>query len=55
MIGVSEFKLLTFPVNMIKFDRYYDPKNEFEILQQTVPFSLKSQDVLNKNNPQNQR
>ncbi|MFW9897244.1 MAG: M28 family peptidase [Candidatus Thorarchaeota archaeon] len=46
MIGVSEVNLLTFPVNMIKFDRYYDPKNEFETLQQTVPFSLKFQDVL---------
>jgi len=47
MIGVSEFSLLTFPVNMIKFDRYYDPNNEFETLKQTAPFSLKFQDILN--------
>ena len=47
MIGVTELNLLKFPVNMIKYDRYYDPKNEFESLEQTVPFSIKFQEVMN--------
>ncbi len=44
-IAVSELNLLTFPVQTLKFlsgiDRFYDPKNEFENLEQTVPFDYK--------------
>jgi len=43
--GVSELNLLTFPVKTLKslsgIDRFYDPKNEFDNLEQTVPFDYK--------------
>ena len=49
-IGVSELNLFKFPVKMLtyltKADRYYDPKNEFEWLEQTVPFDIRIQNIL---------
>ncbi len=47
---VSELKLLKFPVRTLKamsgIDRFYDPKNEFEDLEQIVPFDYKMQKFL---------
>jgi hypothetical protein len=49
-ILVSELNLLKFPVRTLKgisgVDRLYDPKNEFEDLEQTVPFDYKMQKFL---------
>lgn len=49
-IVVSDLNLFKFPVNMTMVisgaDRYYDPKNEFEHLEQTVPFDIRFQEVL---------
>jgi len=48
-IAVSELTLFKFPVNMTMVisgaDRYYDPKNEFETLEQTVPFDIRFQEI----------
>ena len=49
-IAVSELKLFKIPVKMLRYlakaDRYYDPKNEFESLVQTVPFDVNFQNVV---------
>ncbi|MHA1254140.1 MAG: M28 family peptidase [Promethearchaeota archaeon] len=49
-ILVSDLNLFKFPVNMTMVmsgaDRYYDPKNEFENLEQTVPFDIRFQEIL---------
>ncbi|MFX1567966.1 MAG: M28 family peptidase [Promethearchaeota archaeon] len=49
-IIVSELNLLKFPVQGLKgisgIDRFYDPKNEFENLEQTVPFDYKRRKFL---------
>ena len=49
-IVISDLNLFKFPVNMTMVisgaDRYYDPKNEFENLEQTVPFDIRFQEVL---------
>ena len=50
-IIVSELTLFKFPASMTMVlsgaDRYYDPKNEFETLEQTVPFDIRFQEMLN--------
>ncbi len=42
-IALSRFELYKFPIKLLKkypgVDRYYDPENEFEILEQTIPFN----------------
>lgn len=49
-IIVTELNLLKFPVRGLKgisgIDRFYDPKNEFENLEQTVPFDYKRRKFL---------
>ncbi|MFX0138081.1 MAG: M28 family peptidase [Candidatus Hodarchaeota archaeon] len=49
-IAVYNLNLLKFPVQSLKklsgVDRYYDPKNEFESLEQTVPFDYKMRTFL---------
>lgn len=49
-IAVSELNLFTFPVKMLKYltrtDRFYDPKNEFDSLEQTVPFDIRFQNII---------
>ncbi len=49
-IAVYELNLTKLPVKMIKdltgADRYYDPKNEFESLEQTVPFDMNFQNII---------
>lgn len=49
-IAVSEFKLSKIPVKILKYlvksVRYYDPKNEFESLEQILPFDMRFQKIL---------
>ncbi|MFX0137852.1 MAG: M28 family metallopeptidase [Candidatus Hodarchaeota archaeon] len=49
-IAVYNLNLLKFPVQSLKklsgVDRYYDPKNEFEKLEQTIPFDYKMRTFL---------
>ncbi len=44
-IIVSELELFKFPIESLKalsgVDRFYDPKNEFDTLEQMVPFDFK--------------
>jgi len=49
-IAVSEVNLSKIPVKMLRYlakaDRYYDPKNEFDSLVQTVPFDMQFLNVV---------
>ncbi len=51
-IGVSELELFKFPVKAIKVysgvDRYYDPDNEFDNIEQTFPFDFKMHALLDR-------
>jgi len=50
MIAVSELNLFKLPVKMLLTpriaDRYYDPKNELEDLEQIIPFNVGFQEIL---------
>ncbi len=49
-IAVDNLKLLKMPIKLLKYlagvDRYYDPSNEFESLEQTVPFDMRFVSIL---------
>ncbi len=48
-IAVDNLELLKLPIKLLKYlagvDRYYDPSNEFESLEMTIPFDIRLQSV----------